>query len=108
MKVDPSLGNSHNSRIVSTGSEMFPSVLDWSLLLQELESTDFDLLQQYLKKLGLTPTELTDENGFTILHHAVLKGQVGKVDQVLQMVNSMQRPTQKHVKEWIEARTSKD
>lgn len=79
--------------VQSYGNEMFPNVLDWSLLLAEMDNTCFDLLSQYLKKLHLNPVELADENGFTLLHHAVLKGQIGKVDQVVDMVVSMQKPT---------------
>lgn len=37
--------NNYVSNRISTDSSMFPSVLDWSLVLAELESSDFDLLE---------------------------------------------------------------
>lgn len=73
------MGNNHGTRPISTDSSMFPSVLDWSLVLAELDSSDFDLLEQYLRKLQLNLLEMADENGFTLLHHAVMKGHEGKV-----------------------------
>jgi len=37
--------NNRNTRPISTDSSMFPSVLDWSLVLAELDSSEFDLLE---------------------------------------------------------------
>lgn len=74
---------------MSTDSSIFPSVLDWSLLLAELEQPDFNLLKQYLRKLYINVLELADENGFTLVHHAVLKGNEGKVNQVVELAESL-------------------
>jgi ankyrin repeat protein len=80
-------------------------VLDWSLLLAEMESSDFDLLSQYLKKLKCNVVDLADDNGFTLLHHAVLKGQDGKVQQVVDMALAIQKPTEQQIKKWCDIRS---
>jgi palmitoyltransferase ZDHHC13/17 len=83
-------------------------VLDWSLLLAELEQPDFELLRQYLRKLYINVLELADENGFTLLHHAVLKGQDGKVKQVINLADTLQKPSKQEVQQWCNMRTHKD
>lgn len=102
-------GFSHDSKFgngrMSADSSVFPSVLDWSLLLAEMESSDFDLLSQYLKKLKCNVVDLADDNGFTLLHHAVLKGQDGKVQQVVDMALAIQKPTEQQIKKWCDIRS---
>lgn len=98
----------HQSNHMSTDSSMFPSVLDWSLLLAELEQPDFDLLRQYLRKLQINVLELADENGFTLVHHAVLKGIDGKVKQVISLADALQKPSKADITRWINGRTHKD
>ena len=53
-------------------------------------------------------TKLTDEKGFTILHHAVLKGVPGKVDFVIKLAEKLQRATPEQIKDWTNSRTKKD
>lgn len=51
---------------------------------------------------------MADENGFTLLHHAVLKGQEGKVNQVVELADALQKPSKQEIQKWTNARTHKD
>ena len=73
-----------------------------------MDSPDFDLLEQYLLKLGCNVIELADDKGFTLLHHAVLKGQAGKVEQVIELANKLNSPSKKQIRDWVNSRTTKD
>jgi len=56
--------------------------VDWELLFEELEQIRNDFLLEYLTKLnagGVKIDSIQDEKNFNLLHHAVLKGQNGKV-----------------------------
>jgi len=48
-------------------------------MLAELESQTSEMLIQYVKSCSFKLVEVRDEKGFSLLHHAVLKGVPGKV-----------------------------
>ena len=87
---------------------MFPSVLDWNLLLSEFEGNNFELLEEYLKHLRCNLLELADDQGFTLLHHAVLKGTAGKTDQVFDLVTRLNTPDKAQIEKWVNLRSIKD
>ena len=52
---------------------------DWHFCTAELENIDSYILIDILRDEKESITKLVDENGLTLLHHAVLKGVDGKV-----------------------------
>ena len=52
---------------------------DWHFCTAELENQDSYILIDILRDVTAPITTLMDENGLTLIHHAVLKGVDGKV-----------------------------
>jgi hypothetical protein len=52
---------------------------DWHFCTAELENTDSYILIDILRDVTVPISTLVDENGLTLIHHAVLKGVDGKV-----------------------------
>ena len=52
---------------------------DWAFCNSELENQDSYILMDILTECVGPISSLTDENGLTLIHHAVLKGVEGKV-----------------------------
>jgi hypothetical protein len=52
--------------------------------------------------------ELADEQGFTLLHHAVLKGTAGKTDQVFDLAARLNTPNKAQIEKWVNLRSIKD
>ena len=52
---------------------------DWHFLTAELENQDSYILIDILRGVNVPITTLLDENGLSLIHHAVLKGVDGKV-----------------------------
>ena len=61
---------------------------DWDIVLAELESGDNAFLETYIKRLTFDITLTFDEKGFSMLHHAVLKGVPGKVKFLINIAKS--------------------
>lgn len=61
--------------------------------MSEFEGNNLDLLEEYFKHLRSNLLELSDDQGFTLLHHAVLKGIAGKTEQVFELAVKLNSPT---------------
>lgn len=88
-----------------------PIKVDWQLISNELDHTKNAALHEYIKKLvksGHLVTELTDDKGFNLLHHGVLKGQPGKVAFLIETCRALQNPSMPDFYEWVNKPTLKD
>lgn len=72
-----------------------------------LESTDHAILEQKLQRVPFSLMSKADDNGFTLLHHAVLAGVKGKVGSMI-MLAKANGANNDHIKEWVNSRTSAD
>jgi hypothetical protein len=66
------------SKSKSRALEESAQTFDWQFALGELESEENLLLRNILMTLQNPITEVFDEKGLSLLHHAVLKGVEGK------------------------------
>lgn len=55
-----------------------------------------------------TITELRDEKGFTLIHHAVLKGRHEKIKPLIDFAMKKQRISDDDIKLWINSKSVKD
>jgi ankyrin repeat protein len=85
--------------------------VDWLVLNNEIEQANTTALLAHLKRLvqsGHLMTNLADEKGFNLLHHAVLKGVPGKVTFMIETCKHLQNPSPSQLSSWIDAKTQKD
>lgn len=64
-----------------------------------------------MKKLvqsGHKITNIADDKDFNLLHHAVLKGQHGKVAFLIETAKLLEKPTPQQLNDWINKPTAKD
>jgi len=74
----------------SSQSGLTQTTFDWAIFLPELESMDDEMLAvQIRNNLSIDMTEVADDKGFTLLHHAVLKGVPGKVEALIGLVKKI-------------------
>lgn len=69
------------------------STFDWQLLMTELESGANEGLAAAVRSSAVKITELADEKGFNLLHHAVLKEVPGKVKALIHLATQYQNAT---------------
>ena len=73
-----------------TEQQLPPLNIDWNYVLSELESPDDEQLSSHLKE-RVNPLiriqSIVDDKGFSLLHHAVLKGIPGKVQVLIDLFN---------------------
>lgn len=62
--------------------------IDWDFVIRELEAEDDQMLLNYLNALNEPVYMHFDQDDFTLLHQAVLKGLDGKVDLILKLASS--------------------
>ncbi len=93
-----------------------PLSYDWDYILEELAKEEHTDLLHHLKQ-GVAPlhrlTDIIDDKGFNLLHHAVLKGMPGKfgilIDLYNQGIYDEEPDITKHRKlQWLNARTDGD
>ena len=64
---------------------------DWSFVLAELENPEDEMLKGHLKQTVIPLSRIAtiiDDKGFSLLHHAVLKGIPGKVAVIIDLFKS--------------------
>lgn len=78
---------------------------DWQFALGELESEENLLLRNILMTLSNPITEVFDDKGLSLLHHAVLKGIEGKTMLLIDFARNKQKISEDMLKDWINAKT---
>lgn len=84
------------------------STFDWQLIMTELESTSNEGLTAAVRGSAVKITELADEKGFNLLHHAVLKEVPGKVKALIHLATQYQNATREEISSWTNAVTLND
>ena len=85
--------------------------VDWLLLYNQIDQVSTSALFEHIKRLvssGHLMTNLADEKGFNLLHHAVLKGVPGKVAFLIDLCKKLQNPSSQQFSAWIDAKTDKE
>ena len=98
------MSNNHQNR-------QFSNQINWDLIFQELENSGNGKLLDYFAKLKSAQVRIDlvkDEKQFNLVHHAVLKGQEGKVDFLIQTAKQLFQLSSAQIKEWVNAVTDKD
>lgn len=71
-----------------------------------MESPDNFILCDILKDLKENKiVDVVDDNGLTLLHHAVLKGVEGKVELLVDFAKNFQKLKDEEIIDWINAVT---
>jgi ankyrin repeat protein len=63
---------------------------------------------RYLDFLKRRVTQVVDDKGFSLLHHAVLKNRPAKVALLLSYARGVQQETDAAISQWINAKTRED
>ena len=78
---------------------------DWHYFNAELANDDDFVLLDLLREAQVPITALVDENGLTILHHAVLNGVDGKVQVLVDFAMNEQSIIEEEIYTWVNLKT---
>jgi ankyrin repeat protein len=80
--------------------------INWNFVMNEIENEFGENLKKYLVECGAKIDTIRDDKGFSLLHHAVLKGADGKVNQLIDIFN--EQCDESALPAWLNARTAED
>ena len=80
------------------------SGLNWTIISEELESHDNIHMVNFVQSLS-DITTFVDDEGLSLLHHAVLKGVEGKTKILIDIAKNTHRISDEKLKDWINLKT---
>jgi len=85
--------------------------IDWENISNSLQSSQnakLDVELEYLKSHGDLLTQLVDQQGYTLIIHAVLQGQPGKVGYLIKKTIELEKASLDTIKEWVRKRDTEE
>lgn len=82
-----------------------PCNFDFPYFLSEVRSLDNSMMEMILMDSNWPICDLRDEQGYTVLHHAVLVAIDGKVEHIIKVAKEKDGMTSRDIEKWVNLTT---